>query len=131
VKDGVAELQLVEAPVAPREDGLGMSRWSAVATATHNPGTRRVVVNVPAGAEAPLEPLAKIRGVRGIVVKGPRTIKGSHIEAIKGTKGLRARIALKEGIWEERRGHKVDGGERRKAETRAKRRAAENKEKNR
>jgi hypothetical protein len=131
VKDGVAELQLVEAPVAPRDDGLEMSRWSAVATATHNPGTRRVVVNVPAGAEAPLEPLVNIRGVRGIVVKGPRTIKGSHIEAIKGSKGLKARIALKEGIWEERRGHKVDGGERRKAETRAKRRAAENKEKNR
>jgi hypothetical protein len=129
VHDGVAELQLVEAPVAPRNDGTQMSRWSSVATATHNPGTRRVVVNVPAGAEAPVEPLANIRGVRGIVVKGPRTIKGCHIETIKGTKGLRARIALKEGIWEERRGHKVDGGERRKAETRAKRRAAENKEK--
>jgi hypothetical protein len=36
---------------------------------------------------------------------------------------------MQEGIWEIRRGHKVDGGERRKAEVRAKRRAAENKEK--
>ncbi|KAF2788455.1 hypothetical protein K505DRAFT_286095 [Melanomma pulvis-pyrius CBS 109.77] len=131
VSDGVAELQLVEAPVAPRDDSGAMARWSAVATATHDPGTRRVVVNVPVGAEGPTEPLEKIRGVRGIVVKGPRTIKGSHVETVKGSQGLRARIKLQEGIWEERRGHKIDGGERRKAEVRAKRRAAENKEKNR
>ena len=51
------------------------------------------------------------------------------MEPVKGSGGLRARIRLQEGIWEVRRGHKVDGGERRKAEVRAKRRAAENKEK--
>ena len=51
------------------------------------------------------------------------------LEPVKGSDGMRARIRLREGIWEEKRGHKVDGGERRKAEVRAKRRAAENKEK--
>jgi hypothetical protein len=65
--------------------------------------------------------------VQGVVVKGAKTIKGSFVEPVKGSDGLKARIKLKEGIWEERRGHKIDGGERRKAEVRAKRRAAENK----
>lgn len=127
VTDGVAELKLVEAPV--EKGPVGMSRRSSVATATHDPGTRRVVVNVPVGAEAPVEPVEALRGVRGIVVKGAKTIKGPYVEMVKGSGGLKARLRLQEGIWEIRRGHKVDGGERRKAEVRAKRRAAENKEK--
>ncbi|KAF2185001.1 hypothetical protein K469DRAFT_665775 [Zopfia rhizophila CBS 207.26] len=134
VTDGVAELRLVEAPVVPtvlREGGGSMSRRSAVATATHTPGTRRVVVNVPAGAEPPNESLEGLRGIKGIVVKGSKKIKGPYVETVKGSGGLKAKIKLQEGIWEERRGHKVDGGERRKAEVRAKRRAAENKEKRR
>ncbi|KAF2242765.1 hypothetical protein BU26DRAFT_524327 [Trematosphaeria pertusa] len=130
VTDGVAELRLVEAPVGPHPVP-GMSARSAISTATHDPGTRKVVVNVPAGAEAPAEALEMLKGVQGVVVKGAQTIKGSYVEPVKGSNGLRARIRMQEGIWEERRGHKVDGGERRKAEVRAKRRAAENKEKKR
>jgi hypothetical protein len=110
VADGVAELQVVQAQVPPNPAlGNTISPRSAAATATRDPGTRKFVVNVPVGAEAP--------------------IKGSFIEPVKGSGGLKARIRLREGIWEVRRGHKVDGGERRKAEVRAKRRAAENKEK--
>ena len=106
-----------------------MHERSAKATATHDPGTRKVVVNVPVGAEAPTEPVDTLSSVQGVVVKGAKTIKGSYLEAVKGSGGLKARIRLQEGIWEIRRGHVVDGGERRKAEVRAKRRAAENKEK--
>lgn len=128
VSDGVAELAVVEAPVKPNPDlGNTISPRSAAATATHNPGTRRVVVNVPAG-EAPAGPVETLRAVNGVLVKGAKTIKGSYVEPVKGSEGLRARIRLQEGIWEERRGHKIDGGERRRAEVRAKRRAAENKE---
>lgn len=130
VTDGVAELKLMVAPVG-KHPIPGMHERSAKATATHDPGTRKVVVNVPAGADAPTEPIKTLSSVRGVVVRGAKTIKGSYIEPVKGSKGLKARIRLQEGIWEERRGHKVDGGERRKAEVRAKRRAAENKEKNR
>lgn len=130
VTDGVAELKLVEAPVGVHPIP-GMHTRSAVATATHDPGTRKVVVNVPANAEGPAEPLENLTGVQGVVVKGAKTIKGSFVEPVKGSAGLRARIRLQEGVWEVRRGHKIDGGERRKAEVRAKRRAAENKEKNR
>lgn len=129
VADGVAELAVVEAPVAPNPAlGNSISPRSAAATATHNPGTRTVVVNVPAG-----EPAStvgdRVRAVSGVLVKGAKTIKGSYVEPVKGSEGLRARIRLQEGMWEDRRGHKVDGGERRRAEVRAKRRAAENKEK--
>jgi hypothetical protein len=63
-----------------------------------------------------------------VSVKGARTIRGSYVEPVGGSEGPRARIRLQEGMWEDRRGHKVDGGERRRAEVRAKRRAAENKE---
>ncbi|KAF2280765.1 uncharacterized protein EI97DRAFT_428872 [Westerdykella ornata] len=129
VKDGVAELKLVEAPVAPNPYTGKMSPRSATATATHDPGTRKVVVNVPAGAEDPVEPLEGIEGVKGVVVKRGNTIKGSYVKLVKGSQGLRARIQLREGIWELKRGQRVDGGERRKKEVRAKRRAAENKAK--
>ncbi|KAJ4988330.1 IGR protein domain-containing protein [Stagonosporopsis vannaccii] len=129
VAGGVAELAVVDAPVAPNPAlGNTISPRSAAATATHNPGTRRVVVNVPAGQTATaLGP--RLQAVHGVLVKGAKTIKGSYVEPVKGSDGLRARIRLQEGMWEERRGHKVDGGERRRAEVRAKRRAAENKEK--
>lgn len=130
VSDGVVELKLVEAPVGANPSGA-MHPRSIMSTATHEPGTRKVVVNVPAGAENPVEPLETLRSVQGVVVKGANTIKGSYVEAIKGSGGLRARIRMQEGIWEERRGHKVDGGERRKAEVRARRRAQENKDKQR
>lgn len=112
------------------EGGVKMSRRTKMATATHTPGTRRVVINVPAGMDtAPsAESLRDVKGVQGVVVKGTRNIAGPYVEMIKGTGGLAARIKMQEGLWEERRGHKVDGGERRQAEVRAKRRAQENKE---
>lgn len=130
VVDGVAELKVVEANVPPNPQlGNTISPRSAIATATHDPGTRKFVVNVPVGAEAPVQPVEQLPKVQGVFIKGTKTIKGSYVESVKGSEGLRARIRLQEGIWEVRRGHKVDGGERRKAEVRAKRRAAENKEK--
>lgn len=128
--DGVAELKIVEAPVPPNPQlGNTISPRSAAATATHDPGTRKFVVNVPVGAEAPAEPVEVLPKVQGVVLKGAKTIKGSFVEPVKGSNGTRARIRLQEGVWEIKRGHKVDGGERRKAEVRAKRRAAENKDK--
>jgi hypothetical protein len=129
VTDGVAELKLVEAPVG-NHPVPGMAPRTAMATATRDPGTRKIVVNVPMGADAPAEPIEKVKRVQGVVVKGANTIKGGYVEAVKGSGGLKARIRLQEGIWEERQGHKVDGGERRKAEVRAKARAKANKEKN-
>jgi hypothetical protein len=127
VNDGIAELRLVEAPAAPNPLH-GPSRYTSLSTATKDPGTRKVVVNVPTGEDNIGNMGEELRGVAGVVVKGAKTIKGPYVEQVKGSNGLRARIRMQEGIWEIRRGHKVDGGERRRAEVRAKRRAAENKE---
>lgn len=48
-------------------------------------------------------------------------IEGPYVQPSKGSKGTVATLKVQEGLWEHRRGHKVDGGERRKAEIRFKR----------
>ncbi|KXX75154.1 Protein FYV4, mitochondrial [Madurella mycetomatis] len=90
-----------------------------------SPFTRlRHVVNVPPGKRVEEVPPSELVKVRGYRVKGVRTIVGPHILPIKGG-GVR--LSVKEGLWEDKRGHKVDGGERRQAEIRFKRRIAERK----
>lgn len=69
--------------------------------------------------------LSQAGPIQGISYRPGRGIKGSHIQVVKGTHGLVALLPAKEGLWEHRRGQKVDGGERRKAEVRSKRRAAD------
>jgi hypothetical protein len=93
------------------------------ATATISPGKRKIVVNVKSDSEG--QPLEHPKPVAGVRVIGAHTIVGPHVQPSKAGKG--ARIAVKEGLWEVRRGRKIDGGERRKAEVRAKRRSEENK----
>ncbi|KAK5132250.1 hypothetical protein LTR08_009238 [Meristemomyces frigidus] len=149
VKDGVAELRVVEIDSERPRD--------REATLTKGAGRRKVVVNVPATVALPLDPAAAstpaaagdggaeaevrlTRGsavppsvdmttaqlVTGVKIVQANTIGGTGIEPIKGYQGV-ARLRVKEGLWEQRRGHKVDGGERRKAEVRYKRRAQERK----
>ena len=115
---------MFEVPVPKEWDASGSTM---MATATRTPGLRKVALNVRPGEEVPPVPLDEATPVAHVKIKGAATMVGPHIEHVKGTGGLTARIAVKEGLWEERRGHKVDGGERRKAEVRAKRRAAERK----
>ena len=86
--------------------------------------TLRHVVNVPAGQKVKDIPRDQLVRVKGFKVKGVRTISGPY--ALPAGHGS-ARIAVTEGMWEDRRGHKVDGGERRQAEIRFKRRVAERK----
>ncbi|KAF2810265.1 uncharacterized protein BDZ99DRAFT_462854 [Mytilinidion resinicola] len=125
VSDGAAELRLVEAPIESK------SRIVKVATATHTPGTLKMVVNVPAGTTDPLKAGVPLKRLEGIRVVGAKTIQGPHLEIMKGTQGLGAKLRAKEGIWEVKRGRKIDGGERRQAEVRFKRRSEENKAKKR
>jgi len=87
-----------------------------------------MVVNVPA-----LEGVEKgvggegLRVVEGMKVRGARTIVGPFVQYVKGTGGSVAVIKAQEGMWEERRGVKVDGGERRKKMVRRNRLLAERK----
>lgn len=127
VRDGRAEVRVVEVPVGKRERE-GEFVIGPRATLTRTPGTVKRIVNVnPEQPPVTAGELRKVKRVEGLHLKASHTIYGSHVESVKGTGGRAAVIRVKEGLWEHRRGHKIDGGERRKAEVRAKRRAAERK----
>lgn len=144
VKDGIAELRIVEVPSSRPAD--------QAATLTKGAGMRKMVVNVQPTVslpEDPANPAAKeaaegepapakaiapapkfdannVQPIEGVKIVQANTIGGTGVEAVKGYQGV-AKLRVKEGLWEQRRGHKVDGGERRKAEVRYKRRAQERK----
>lgn len=149
--EGRAELRVVE---VPDESVSAEGQGRGGATLSTSAGMKRIVVNVPVDAAvraAPVEAaegeegaaaesqgrafrplsaeeLARSRPITtGVKHRGTKGLVGSHIEPIKGTSGQAAIIRVKEGLWEDVRGHKIDGGERRQAEVRAKRRAAERK----
>jgi hypothetical protein len=112
VENGSALLSVVEVP----------SSGHSPATATSSAGKRKIVINTANNtAGQPEEPLKRIDGLK---VRGAHTIVGPHVQPLKGGKG--ARIVVKEGLWEIRRGRKIDGGERRQTEVRAKRRRQAN-----
>lgn len=113
VEAGVAELRIVQVPVSR----------PTTATATLSPGMKKIVVNVAAGGSVEGIPAEQLKAVRGIYVKSGHSITGRHVLPMKG-KG-RAKIEVKDGLWEIKRGRKIDGGERRQAEVRAKRRGEE------
>ncbi|KAF2764804.1 hypothetical protein EJ03DRAFT_346040 [Teratosphaeria nubilosa] len=141
VKDGVAELRIVEVQSSAKID--------EAATLTKSKGMRKIIVNTPPTVSLPPDPAnpapeaedetitpppvlpkgltaktaPKLGGVK--IVQGS-TVGGRGVEYVKGHLGV-ARLKVQEGLWEERRGHKVDGGERRKAEVRYKRAAAQKK----
>ena len=141
MKDGIAELRIVEVPSTRAGD--------QAATLTKGAGMRKMIVNVPATVALPPDPAnpqveegegaaakrvappprvdaKNAQTITGVKIVQANTIGGTGIEAVKGHQGV-ARLRVKEGLWEQRRGHKVDGGERRKAEVRYKRRAQERK----
>ncbi|KAK3700024.1 telomere length regulation protein [Vermiconidia calcicola] len=140
VRDGKAELRVVET-----ESGRSVDR---VGTLTRGPGMRKVVVNMPSTSsseetasmetetEAPPNiasppPQLSSKEAERTAVSGVKIIHGSAIggrgvQAVKGQQGV-AVLKVQEGLWEQKRGHKVDGGERRKEMVRAKRRVQERK----
>lgn len=112
IKDGVAILRVAEVPAST----------PTVTTATTSPGMRKIIVNVPAEDTAEGSQTLGVP-VKGLRIQGAYTITGPHVVPLKDGKG--AKIVVKEGLWEDKRGRKIDGGERRQAEVRAKRRAEE------
>lgn len=114
VVDGAAPVRVVEVPAGEGVPG----------TATLTPGMVKRVVNAPPGVD--VKP-GEARGLKGVKFEGAHTVVGPHVRPVKGTGGRLAEIRVAEGLWEDRRGHKIDGGERRQAEVRSKRRAEEKK----
>ncbi|KAI4089178.1 MAG: hypothetical protein LQ344_005558 [Seirophora lacunosa] len=99
----------------------------AAAAATTTTRRRKIVVNVPVGAEEEVDEV-RLRGlepVKGLKVLGAGTVAGPFVEPVKGTGGSVAAVRAQEGMWEQRRGVKIDGGERRKVMVRRKRKLEE------
>ncbi|GAB1191473.1 hypothetical protein APSETT444_000652 [Aspergillus pseudonomiae] len=89
-------------------------------------GMRKVIVNLPPDASEythdpskPLKKFAHMKIHRGSMLSGP------FLQPIKGTDNCAALIKVQDGMWEDKLGHKVDGGERRRAEVRARKRSEE------
>ena len=114
VMDAVAQVRVVEVP-------RGKLSNSNTSTPTGIPTKKKLVLNLP--PQAPVERLRpeEIKPVERMKVVGAHTIVGPYIQPVKGTGGSVATIKVQEGMWEVKRGHKVDGGERRKVQVRRKR----------
>ena len=106
VEDGKAKLAVVEVERGP----LDFSRH---------------VVNIPIDKKPEEVPSEQRISVEGYHVEGNSAVVGPYALPMKGARA--ATIAVTEGMWEEKRGRKIDGGERRRAEVRFKRRVAERK----
>lgn len=104
VKDGQALLKVARPPAGVVSD----SKW---------------VVNVPSEDADIATGVKELIRPQGYVVHGLQSIKGPNATPLAGQAGAVVKVA--EGMWEHRRGRKIDGGERRQAEVRFKRRSAE------
>lgn len=117
VKDGGAELRVVEVRVANAE----FPKSGSTSTAIGLQRTKRMIVNEPPEVMEKSPSSDQLKPVDGMKVIGVRTIVGPYVQPVKGTSGSVATIKVQEGMWEVRRGLKVDGGERRKVQVRRKR----------
>ncbi|KAI0397277.1 IGR protein motif-domain-containing protein [Xylariaceae sp. FL0594] len=111
VQDGKAELHVLEADPT---------------TVPPNELPRKIVVNTPPGRSLKDSKPEELSRVLGYHVEGAKTIVGPYAMPVKGGEG--ACITVTEGMWEDRRGRKIDGGERRRTEVRYKRRVAQRRE---
>lgn len=125
VVEGVAQLRVVEVPYESTTEATDKS-VSLPSSATSTPGMRRVIVNLsPDATDYKHDPSKPVKRFEHMKIYNGSMIKGPFIQLIKGTNGSAALIKAQEGMWEDKQGHKVDGGERRRAEVRAKRRIEE------
>jgi hypothetical protein len=102
---------------------------ASLPAALKTPGKKAIVVNVPYDSYDPDVPLEEAKPVAFVKwLPQYRSLQGTHIYPLPGQEGRRAKLEVREGLWEEKRGIVRDGGERRQAEVRAKRKAKENKD---
>ncbi|KAL8659021.1 MAG: hypothetical protein Q9226_000647 [Calogaya cf. arnoldii] len=114
VKDSVAHVRVVEVPV---------DRSSRTLVGPN--ATKKLIINIPPEAPVNETKLRALKPVKGLKVQGAHTIVGPFVQPVKGTGGSIATVKVQEGMWEQRRGEKVDGGERRKVQVRRKRKLEE------
>ena len=101
VREGVAELRIRGGGVVNTklgaEDGDGEGEIGV------GVGNKRVGVGVGVGV-----------GVRGVKIIQPGVLSGPYLRIRKGSFGTVAEVRVEEGMWEEKRGRKVKGGERKR-----------------
>ncbi|KAJ5664757.1 hypothetical protein N7462_011570 [Penicillium macrosclerotiorum] len=122
VVDGVAQLRVVEIPV----EAADAEQKQGASSATLTPGMKKTIVNLAPGVTEykhnPFDPLKKFAHMK---IYSSSKIRGPFLKPVKGSHGSAATIAVQEGMWEDKRGQKVDGGERRRVEVRARMRLEE------
>ena len=129
VVDGVAQLRVVEVPISAR--GLTYQGTQAAvytSSATLAPGMAKAIVNL--GPDVKTFEYNKKRTITkfaGMKIHRGSLPMGPFLQPMKGTNGTAATISVQEGMWEDKRGQKVDGGERRRREVRNKQRLDERK----
>lgn len=101
VQQGAAQLRVAELPIVVKSSQVTIPFKK-----------RKIVVNVTAGGPTLVEDMQALVPVRGLHVKGNNTIVGKAVLPLKGMTG--AQLVASEGLWEDRRGTKTDGGERRR-----------------
>ena len=119
VHNGEGKIKVVEFPLPGTKDGK--SAVKGVPSDAITSRFKKLVVNEPPGLMEEKPKLDDVRPVEGMKVRGAKTIVGPYIRSVKGTSGSVATIKAQEGMWEIKRGVKVDGGERRKVQVRRKR----------
>lgn len=135
VKDGVGEIRVVEVPSLPQQQQQSTKSTSntsvdtAASAATtmgfvssmSSPGMTKLILNVPAGSESyvlePGQTTQDLKKPRDFTLKNGHVVCGPYTQVVKGSNGSAVILRVKEGIWEDRLGQKVFGGERRRAET--------------
>lgn len=143
VENGVATMRVVEVPRLPKQpeqqgskarpDQAVVAADSSTRVIPRGPETTRLILNLPSNETNPMAALGKgqstfdLRKVQGVKLAHGHMIQGPYVQPSKGSNGSVATLKAQDGLWEHRRGHKVDGGERRKAEVRFKRGVEERK----
>jgi len=129
VKDGIAELRVVEVPSLKVDPATGKALDGPVMIG-RTPGMDKLIVNVPVGAATYElhhgQTIADLRKPFGFTLKNGYIIKGKQAKPLPGTNGSGVLVQAVEGLWEHKRGVKKLGGERRRVENLHKMRVEQN-----
>lgn len=125
VVDGVAQLRVVEIPDETKSQKPDHA-FPVASSATLTPGMKKAIVNLlPGVTQYDHSPSAQLKKFAHMKIHNGSKIQGPFLQPMKGSNGMAATITVQEGMWEDKRGQKVDGGERRRVEVRAKKRLEE------
>ncbi|RMZ80728.1 hypothetical protein DV738_g2592, partial [Chaetothyriales sp. CBS 135597] len=121
--DGVAELRVCEVPQLPRQNQSEAGESATLRTVGHlttAPGMQKLILNVPKGSQTYVleegQSTADLKKPKGFKLVDNTKIVGSYVQPVKGSQGSVATFRVAEGLWEDKLGRKVHGGERRRKE---------------